>query len=377
MSHFIQAKAIPINVYIVLDNPEMNKEMIQEWVSKILLNTSSKIKKMDVFHSTWDTRYMDTWTIGKSIVNYVPTKMDCKYSPCDMLKGFIDDKKTQETKLFFGEGIFNCNIRDFDIGSAPFKNNADNILEKIDGEYEINKVIGKELTLIFYIPTSTNIEPPHISFENDTIQVKKGDKIQLKPIFEGKVFDFQWEPSAGLSCTNCEQPSVETNVAATYSVIAKNEQGCPSDPITVTIIPKKVCEDNFSSCSIDYFVNTNLYRNVLNDQNRWLMASSQPGSLVYYLICSPNCGTNFVVSLLDLNNHKIWEEKYLLDQVSKGQKLHVDFEDAFIFKINLNGIDFESKNFYRFEIKTVDEEKNPYPIYKSPPTKFVDCGFTE
>jgi hypothetical protein len=111
--------------------------------------------------------------------------------------------------------------------------------------------------------------------------------------------------------------------------------------------------------------------------SKWLMASSQPGSKIYYLVCEPNCGETFELSLFDMNNRKIMTELFKLKDVAKGQKLHQDYPDYFIFKVNLNKYEFETKDFYRFEIKTMDEDGNSYPKYVSPSTKFVDCGFIE
>lgn len=49
---------------------------------------------------------------------------------------------------------------------------------------------------------------------------------------------YQWSPSAGLSCTDCQDPIASPVVTTTYTLTATNEFGCfSSDQITVTVNP--------------------------------------------------------------------------------------------------------------------------------------------
>lgn len=370
-------KPLPINVYIIIDETNISKVQIQEMTKSIFQGTDAKFARFDVFQASWETRYPDSWMEDKSTVNFSSLKIDCKYNPCSSLKNFIRDKASEKTKLFYGTGAFDCDLRSFGLESAPIQNDASSILSKINDEYTINKAAGKNLTLIFYIPSRQLIKEPVLTINQDTIKAKKGETFKLQVDVNGTFSKVTWEPSDGLSCNDCLDPLVNIQDPKTYTVKAESEYGCTSNTLKVVVDPQKTCEGKFYSCEIQYDIDENLYRKVLGDGNKWLMASSQPGSKIYYLICSPNCGNSFEVSLYDVSNRKIMSEKFELDEIAKGQKLHLDYKEYFIFKVNLNQYEFESKDFYRFEIKTWDEEEYKYPVFRSPLTKFVDCGFTE
>jgi len=370
------AKSLPINVYVISDNQTFDKNQFQDWANKIVALKVS-YTKLDFFQSTFDTRFPDSWMFGKTNVNYSPIKVDCQYDPCKSLKQFLDERSTNRTKLFYGGGNFKCNIQSFGVESSPIKMDINTIISKIQEENEINKSLKKNLTLVFYLSSSESFSSPIVSIEQDTIRIKKGERLQLTCSVEGDYNTLLWEPSIGLSCSNCDDPKLTVDKPMVYTVSATNKYGCSSEREEVVIEPLKVCEGKIQKCEIMYSIDQNLYRKVLGDVSKWLMASSQPGSKIYYLVCEPNCGERFELSLYDLNNRKIMTEPFKLNDVIKGQKLHQDYPDYFIFKVNLNKYEFDTKDFYRFEIKTSDDEGNNYPKYSSPATKFVDCGFIE
>jgi hypothetical protein len=372
----LHGKSLPINVYVISDNHSIDKNQFKDWSMK-MGGLKIEYSKLDFFQSTFDTKFPDSWISGKTNVNYSPIKVDCAYDPCKSLKLFLNERSSDKTKLFYGGGDFPCNIQSFGIESSPLNMEINTILTKIQEECEINKTLKKNLTLVFYISSKESFASPVVSIESDTIKIKKGERLELTCTVKGNYQSILWEPSMGLSCTSCENPKLTVDKPMVYTVSATNQFGCSSAREEVVIQPLKVCEGKIQKCEILYSIDQNLYRTVLGDASKWLMASSQPGSKIYYLVCEPNCGERFEVSLYDMNNRKIMTEPFKLTDVAKGQKLHQDYPDYFIFKVNLNKYDFETKDFYRFEIKSMDDDGNNYPKYSSPATKFVDCGFVE
>ena len=140
---------------------------------------------------------------GKTNVNYSPIKVDCQYDPCKSLKQFLDERSTNRTKLFYGGGNFKCNIQSFGVESSPIKMDINTIISKIQEENEINKSLKKNLTLVFYLSSSESFSSPIVSIEQDTIRIKKGERLQLTCSVEGDYNTLLWEPSIGLSCSNC------------------------------------------------------------------------------------------------------------------------------------------------------------------------------
>ncbi len=374
----LQSKTVPVNVYIVSDQYDINKSELQTMATTILNSKEVKVAKFDVFHSCLDQRFPDSWLINKITANYLPMKLDCSYNACTMLSNFIKDKKSERTKLFYGQGEFKCNIQSFGIESAPFDATSVGILSKITDEMQINKSLGKELTLIFYMPPAKSITSPSVSIDIPTVEIKKGESVQLKPSAVDNALKYTWQPALGIKDANAAVTTAQPIETTDYTVTAENSLGCKSAPATVKIVVTKTCTDNYSKCEIQYPIDDHLYQPVLGDNSRWKMASTQPGSLRYYLVCNPNCAEEFTVTLLDVSGKSVWEKQYTRKQVESGQKLHKDHKGYFIFIIDLESIsNFDTHPFYRFRIASQDEEGNNYPIYTSPQTKFVDCGFTE
>jgi hypothetical protein len=377
-AHTLQAKTAPVNVYIVSDRFEMTKIEFQTMATTILNSKEIKVSKFDVFQSCMDQRFPDSWLLNKVSVNYYPNKLDCNYEACVMLSNFIKDKSTEKTKLFYGEGEFKCNIQSFGIESAPFTSTANGILSKITDEIQINKSLGKELTLVFYMPASKSITAPSVTFDLATLEIKKGESVQLKPSSVDNSLKYSWQPATGLKDVNTAITSAQPLETTDYTLTAENSLGCKSAPATVKVVVAKTCTDNYAKCEILYTIDDHLYQTVLGDATRWKMASTQPGSLRYYLVCNPNCGEAFTVTLLNTSGGIVWEKEYTRKQVESGQKLHKDHKGKFIFIVDLESLsNFETLPFYKFRIATKDEDGNVYPTYTSPLTKFVDCGFAE
>ncbi len=371
------SKSSPVHVYLIVDNFQMSKSDFQSWSNTIFLESKLPISEFKIYsHSLKESLFPDTWSNAKKSksTNFYPSKIDCDYSPCTTLKSFIKEYSTAKTKLFIGEGEFNCNLRELGLENGYFKNNAEDIKLKIEDEIAANKSAGRELTLIFYVPSSSIIEKPIISFKYDTLKIKKGESVMLSPTVSENS-KIKWDDNESLSCLDCVQPKATPSSTTTYIVRSKNTIGCESEPTKITVEVNKKCDDNFESCKIEYFSDNQLYKQNLEDKNKWLMSSSQPGSEIYYLVCAKNCADNVIVEIFDRNHQKIWSQDYKRSDIESGNKLHQDHPDNFIFKMNLNRINnFDKNQYYTFEIKSRNDDKDAFRNYVSPLTKFVECS---
>ncbi len=371
------SKTSPVHVYLIADNFQMTKSDFQSWSNTIFLDSKLPISEFKIYsHSLKESLFPDTWSNAKKSksANFYPSKIDCDYSPCTTLKSFIKEYSTAKTKLFIGEGEFNCNLRELGVENGYFKNNAEDIKLKIEDEIAANKSAGRELTLIFYVPSSSIIEKPIVSFKYDTLKIKKGESVVLSPTVSENS-KIKWDLNESLSCMDCVQPKATPTSTTTYIVRSKNTSGCESEPVKITVEVNKKCEDNFEACKIEYFSDNQLYKQNLEDKNKWLMSSSQPGSEIYYLVCSKNCADNVTVEIFDKNHQKIWSQDYKRSDIESGNKLHQDHPDNFIFKMNFNRINnFDKNQYYTFEIKSRNDDKDTFRNYVSPLTKFVECS---
>jgi gliding motility-associated-like protein len=70
-------------------------------------------------------------------------------------------------------------------------------------------------------------------------QIAVGESVQLTA---GGALSFSWQPSAGLSCTNCSSPVASPPVTTTYVVNGVSRVGCLSSDTVVIYVSKPPCE---------------------------------------------------------------------------------------------------------------------------------------
>lgn len=87
-----------------------------------------------------------------------------------------------------------------------------------------------------HVPQSSRLFAlPIIDAGGDTT-ICAGDSVQLHAVDPG--FPVHWEPSAGLSCTNCLAPWVHPGVTTVYRLTLASGPGCYTpDSVTVTVLP--------------------------------------------------------------------------------------------------------------------------------------------
>ena len=101
---------------------------------------------------------------------------------------------------------------------------------------------------------------------NGITQVSPNDTIQLMANVNDPNATITWFPSTGLSCTDCQNPTLiatgaNTITSITYTVIATNDQGCSSgDEIIIDVFP-------VSSQNIEELKGWNVYPNPVTSQS--------------------------------------------------------------------------------------------------------------
>jgi len=80
-----------------------------------------------------------------------------------------------------------------------------------------------------FIDISTIPSNPSISLDEEV-------QITTTITSESPLVDFQWQPSTGLSCTDCLSPTASPSQDQTYTFIATNSLGCvASETINITV----------------------------------------------------------------------------------------------------------------------------------------------
>ena len=84
--------------------------------------------------------------------------------------------------------------------------------------------------------------------KNDTL-IMQGDSAVIG-LNNSEAALFSWQPSAGLSCTNCPNPKASPTITTTYTVTKTQCKAVTSDVITITVSP----------VGIDELVNANVFK---------------------------------------------------------------------------------------------------------------------
>jgi hypothetical protein len=89
-----------------------------------------------------------------------------------------------------------------------------------------------------YIITPAPVLPPVVSAGRDTA-ICAGNAVQLSTIVSGAQgsVSYTWQPSAGLSCTNCPNPVATPAQTTSYIVTATAANGSASDTVVITVNP--------------------------------------------------------------------------------------------------------------------------------------------
>jgi gliding motility-associated-like protein len=120
-------------------------------------------------------------------------------------------------------------------GSIFVGENEQNVLvEALDSNYYIRTVTNNACQSIDSIFIEVINPSMELSLSDTTVCFEK--PVQVELLNPEKYTEISWSPEAGLSCTDCPNPTIVTGQTQTYTVEGKEEGCCPvSTTITVTI----------------------------------------------------------------------------------------------------------------------------------------------
>ncbi len=101
---------------------------------------------------------------------------------------------------------------------------------------------------------------------------------------------FSWQPSAGLSCTNCPNPKASPSVTTTYTVTKTQCKVVTSDVITITVSPTGVAEADPATAGLEAGVKLvpNPASDVLNITSRFYFEKVELLSITGQVLLSEN-----------------------------------------------------------------------------------------
>ena len=108
--------------------------------------------------------------------------------------------------------------------------------------YILNKFPTNCNGLALYYVDEVSVEEVEIAkAKNDTVIYATDSVIIGNNLSEAALFS--WQPTTGLSCTNCPNPKARTSVTTTYTVTKTQCKSVTSDVITVSVSPTGLTEE--------------------------------------------------------------------------------------------------------------------------------------
>jgi hypothetical protein len=100
--------------------------------------------------------------------------------------------------------------------------------------------------VVDYYVDDVSVEEVEIAkAKNDTLIYAGDSTIIGKNASEAALFS--WQPTTGLSCTNCPNPKASPNVTTTYTVTKTQCKSVTTDEITITVSPVGIDEININN----------------------------------------------------------------------------------------------------------------------------------
>ena len=104
---------------------------------------------------------------------------------------------------------------------------------------------GVRSVLEYYLDDVSVEEVQIVKARNDTL-IMQGDSI-IVGANKGEANLYSWQPTIGLSCTNCPNPKASPNITTTYTVTKTQCSSVTTDIITVSVSPTGINELNINS----------------------------------------------------------------------------------------------------------------------------------
>ena len=395
-SQAIAAKG-KLKVYIIVNGETESYESIKQKVKTIANN--KKIKKVDfiVYHATSNSSAnQKSSEIEKNNFSYRPYPKDCKFSNCNWLNNIVPTMFSNDNNtMFYCNGSLDCSLNSWGMTSMNLPSaEPDKIQEKIL-EYLGNKSNKKkQSSLIFYLSKADDFDElnPTVRFEDTRITISTNDMDQVfTPIYSKDVAIYSWSPSAGLSCTDCPNPTIVDPQDRTYTVTVWDKDKCKKDQAEIQVKTYNPCDCEKVLSMYDEFDNVFIGQQIKKKYKKtrsrrpwfdWQIISQQSGGWVFEYLVTATCIDKYRVTLT-IGDRPVWQEDYFKkDLDSRGQGvLHEDYPDHFVVKLDFTEIHEQiekaktDKKPMKIEIEAyVDGAICRYDKYKSPRLIFTKCN---
>jgi hypothetical protein len=385
------------NITLIVNDSKVSNIEVKKIVDDIMNANGKNIHSLKIIHYSKNAGQNELWNYKKMAVEYRFTQTNCLFNFCESIETLISSLRSfDKNKLYYCEGRPNCTGKDLSIETSdlPTRNL---IRSKIEEEIIVNKSLKKVQTLFFIIDSDKNTVPV-ISFETSSITIKKGEKVQLKPIINGAYEKLVWEPNSAISCIDCVNPVVQPETDVIYTVKAISQNGCESNVASVNIkvqFPEEK-QNNEATTDCNCSNSTKILNDVFNKFNIkkyiydqkykfWRITANSSGDWEFDLLFTPNCAELFKVDLVrkDKKGEEIvWSNNYEVNQInylSGNNYLHI-YKDYFSIRMDLNEIKLKLKRdqinedvYYKIIIKSTDKYGKQCKQYSSPNLVFFPC----
>jgi hypothetical protein len=356
-------------VFIVNNEGDEVQEMLEE------LTNSKKYKDLNIriLNFCQENSSREELTMNDKRIDRINIKNDCDFDYCEKLTNTIDSDFSNLIFFYAKKNIpclqQNKKIEESSINSTLSK---DFVKGKVDFHLVNYKKNKKSVTLYFnYLTEEIVTEKPEVSFKNDTLWVKEGENVSLTPNFTSKSKEIIWRPTVGLSCSNCENPTLKAKSNASYFVKYLDESGCPSNEVKIDIVVKSNC-DSLKRLEIQL---TKFKRAYGQDFEYEIMPISKEGGFRYDIPLTRNCAIRFKMTIRDIKGHVVYIVEKDRDEIlNNADKLYGENSGLFLFRINLKDHYREIQEGGIIQIESFDENGNNFKTYVSPQVSFSGCS---
>jgi hypothetical protein len=375
--------------YFIFNDTKLTKEDIKRKINFIIESSDAKKTKFEVIHFTNKNEAIDSWPLGKSVVNYKPTRITCEFDLCVNVTAILSVTKTGKSKLYHNKSKILC---DFGVETTQLSNTDEStILDKLNQEIlSLSKEKTPQSTYFLFNNEQSSLKPS-LTFNPSKIIVKQSESVKLLPIVTGEFFDYVWSPVSGLSCSNCKNPEVTPLTSTKYTLTAKDSSGCYTVSASLDIEVEKNCECSkgvekieiqFGKLPIKKFEKK---QPGVTAEWEWRIISNQSGGYVFDVVTNPNCAKKFRVKVLRSNGAVMFDQYYNKEDVDNRSRnpYHEKFPDKFIFRIDLSDDrsigyieDADHEPYFIIEIVSIDDFGNEceYNKYLSPRIRPTKCN---
>ena len=157
-------------IYFIYNDSKLSKEDIKRKISFIIESSDAKKAKFEIIHYTNKVELMDSWPVGKSKVNYKPTRITCDFDLCVNISAILSVTKTDKSNLIQNKSKIFC---DLGIETTQLSNTDEStILDKLNHEiFRLSKEKTLQSTYFLFNNEQSSLKPS-LSFNPSKIVVK-------------------------------------------------------------------------------------------------------------------------------------------------------------------------------------------------------------